>query len=97
MWICKVKSSSFGIVYKANDLFANDYVAIKVLKITGDNNKLPDESVILKGCKSKYIVNYIDVIQKENELWVSNEAIDCNRVLPLWVISFLFAKWKSIE
>lgn len=74
MWICGLKSSSFGIVYKANDLFANDYVAIKVLKITGDNNKLPDESVILKGCKSKYIVNYIDVIQKENELWVSNET-----------------------
>ena len=69
MWICKVKSSSFGIEYNAND-----YVAIKVLKITGDNNKLPDESVILKGCKSKYIVNYIDVIQKENELWVSNET-----------------------
>ena len=73
-----MSDSSFGVVYKANDVMANDYVAIKVVRIANDIEYSRDESDILRGCKSKYIVKYIDAIQKDNELWVSIGTISLN-------------------
>lgn len=55
----------------ALDKTSSDYVAIKKVRMNGNEDKIKSESRLLKECQSRYIVRYYDVLTGENELWVS--------------------------
>ena len=54
----------------ALDKTSNDLVAIKRVKVMTDDDAIANESKMLKGCQSRFIVRYYDVLRREGELWV---------------------------
>ena len=89
--------SAYGVVFKALDQQSNEYVAIK--KVNGiQQNAFAVESSMLEHCRSKFIVRYYSIVQKEEEYWVdssaANERIDCNGVLSLWLPGKSGKEWK---
>ena len=67
MWL---RGSGFGEVFVALDKSSNDLVAIKKVKVIVHNNEIESETQLLRECRSRYIVNFYDMIQTEGELWV---------------------------
>ena len=65
-----MRSSGFGEVFVALDKTSNDLVAIKRVKVMTDDDAIANESKMLKGCQSRFIVRYYDVLRREGELWV---------------------------
>ena len=65
-----VRSRGFGEVYAAMNKKSNDLVAIKKVRIVVNNNRLENESNLLKKCQSRYTVRYYDVLRQEGYLWV---------------------------
>ena len=65
-----VRSRGFGEVYVAMNKKSNDLVAIKKVRIVVNNNRLENESNLLKKWQSRYTVRYYDVLRQEGYLWV---------------------------
>ena len=67
--------SAYGVVFKALDRQSNEYVAIK--KVKGiQQNAFAVESSMLEHCRSKFIVRYYSIVQKEEEYWVDSSAMN---------------------
>ena len=67
MWL---RGRGFGEVFVALDKSSNDLVAIKKVKVIVHNNEIESETRLLRECRSRYIVNFYDMLQTEGELWV---------------------------
>ena len=67
--------SAYGVVFKALDRQSNEYVAIK--KVKGiQQNAFAVESSMLEHCRSKFIVRYYSIVQKEEEYWVDSSEMN---------------------
>lgn len=70
-----IRTSLYGEVYKAYDKTLNDYVAIKKVRLIRVDVDLDKELRLLNTYRSRYIVEYRDVIRVDNELWVRGVVI----------------------
>ena len=76
-------------MFEALDTSSNELVAVKIIDIKGEYERVEKEVKALQKCSSKYIVRYIDALRNEEEEWVragdwSDYLIACNGVLQIW-------------
>lgn len=50
-------------------------MAIKKVRLITEDADLEKESIMLSKCRSKFIVEYYDVIRMDHELWVRGVVI----------------------
>lgn len=65
-----LRGSGFGQVFVALEKMSNELVAIKRVKVTSNEAEVESECKLLKECQSRYIVRYLNVARREEELWV---------------------------
>ena len=68
--------------YKALNLNINEIVLMAVVKTGLDMKEIESRIPQLKECSDEHLVRYIDVMKKDDELWVvipsRVDRIDCN-------------------
>ena len=68
--------------YKARNRITNEIVLMARVKNELDVEGIESRFPQLKECSNEHLVMYIDVVKKDNELWVvipsSVDRIDCN-------------------
>ena len=68
--------------YKARNRTTNEIVLVARMKNGLDVEGIESRFPQLKECSNEHLVMYIDVVKKDNELWVvipsSVDRIDCN-------------------
>lgn len=76
-------------MYKARKHPYKEYVAIKRIAVSLEGEYADSEIELLKRCTSSFIVRLIDVVQEDNNIWVTDITIpfrvDCNGVLLPWL------------
>ncbi len=70
-----IRTSLYGEVYKAFDMTLHDYVTIQKVRLTAVDVDLEKKLRLLNTYRSRYIVEYQDVIRVDNELWVRGVVI----------------------
>ena len=70
-----IRISLYGEVYRAFDKASDDYVAIQKAQLITEDVDLEEELRLLSTYRSRYIVEYHDVIRVDNELWVRGVVI----------------------
>ena len=70
-----IRTSLYGEVYKAFDKTLHDYVTIQKVRLTAVDVDLEKKLRLLNTYRSRYIVEYCDVIGVDNELWVRGVVI----------------------
>ena len=71
----KIDKNEFGICYKAND--NNKLYAIKEINI--QNKEFVDNEIkILKDMKSKYSIEFIELIEKKDYVYLITQLCDGN-------------------
>ena len=70
-----IRTSLYGEVYKAFDKTLHDYVTIQKVRLTAVDVDLEKKLRLLNTYRSRYIVEYRDVIRVDNELWVRGVVI----------------------
>lgn len=78
---------NYGCVYKALHKETGELVAIKIVPNTGEINSLKKEILILKECKSDFIVRYYGSYFKDNNLWLIIEYCSAGSVVDLLKIT----------
>ena len=69
-----INSSGFGKVFVGLNKVSKELVAIKRMKSQCNSEWIEKESRLLKGCVSRYIVRYYDLIQSDGETFVHPEC-----------------------
>ena len=68
--------------YKARNRNTNEMVLIARVKNGLDVKRIESRFPQLKECNNKHLMRYIDIVKKDDELWVvipsSVDRIDCN-------------------
>ena len=68
--------------YKARNRITNEIVLMARVKNGLDGKGIESRFTQLKECRNEHLVRYIDVVKKDNELWVvipsKVDRIDCN-------------------
>ena len=68
--------------YKARNRTMNEIVLMARVKNGLDVNRIESRFTQLKECGNEHLVRYIDVVKKDDELWVvipsRVDRIDCN-------------------
>lgn len=78
--ISQVGEGTFGVVFKAKDFFTNRIVAMKKIRLHGDEEGIPSSAIreisILKQLKHVNIVELVDVICTMKKLTLVFEFVD---------------------
>lgn len=78
--ISQVGEGTFGVVFKAKDLFTNKIVAMKKIRLHGDEEGIPSSAIreisLLKQLKHINIVELVDVICTMKKLTLVFEFVD---------------------
>ena len=68
--------------YKARHRNTNEIVLMAKVKNGLDVKRIESRFLQLKECNNEHLVRYIDVVKKDDELWVvipwRDDRIDCN-------------------
>ena len=71
--------------YKARSQTTNEVVLMARVKNGLDVKRIESRFTRLKECSNEHLVRYIDIVKKDDELWVvipwRVDRIDCNGVL----------------
>ena len=77
-----MKSREWFDEYKARNRTTNEIVLMAVVKTGLDMKEIESRIPQLKECSDEHFVRYIDVVKKDNELWVvipsRVDRIDCD-------------------
>ena len=77
-----MKHREFFDEYKARNRNTNEIVLMTRVKNGLDGKRIESRFPQLKECIDEHLVRYIDVVKKDNELWVvipfRVDRIDCN-------------------
>lgn len=76
----KVGEGTYGVVYKCQNKYTNEYVALKKIRLENEDEGIPSTAIreisILKQMKHPNIVKLVDLIHGEKKLYLVFEFMD---------------------
>ncbi|KAJ1722094.1 Cyclin-dependent kinase catalytic subunit [Coemansia erecta] len=76
----KVGEGTYGVVYKARDLKTNNIVAMKKIRLEGDDEGVPSTAIreisLLKELQHENIVRLLDIVYNDAKLYLVFEFLD---------------------
>ncbi|KAH3765770.1 CMGC/CDK/CDC2 protein kinase [Pelomyxa schiedti] len=76
----KLGEGTYGVVFKAKDTVSGDIVALKKIRMEGEDEGVPSTAIreiaILKDLRHSNIVNLIDVVNDDSKLYLVFEFLD---------------------
>ncbi|KAJ2786956.1 Cyclin-dependent kinase catalytic subunit [Coemansia interrupta] len=76
----KVGEGTYGVVYKARDVVTNNIVAMKKIRLEGDDEGVPSTAIreisLLKELQHENIVRLLDIVYNEAKLYLVFEFLD---------------------
>ncbi|PVU97434.1 hypothetical protein BB561_000530 [Smittium simulii] len=76
----KVGEGTYGVVYKARDTETGDFVAMKKIRLEGDDDGVPSTAIreisLLKELQHNNIVRLLDIVHSDAKLYLVFEFLD---------------------
>jgi cyclin-dependent kinase 2 len=76
----KIGEGTYGVVYKARDVVTNDIVALKKIRLEGEDEGVPPTAIreisVLKEIQHENIVKLIDTVHTEDKLYLIFEYLE---------------------
>ncbi|KAJ1659842.1 Cyclin-dependent kinase catalytic subunit, partial [Coemansia sp. RSA 25] len=76
----KVGEGTYGVVYKARDLITGNTVAMKKIRLEGDDEGVPSTAIreisLLKELQHENIVRLLDIVYNASKLYLVFEFLD---------------------
>ena len=76
----KVGEATYGVVYKCQNKYTNEYVALKKIRLENEDEGIPSTAIreisILKQMKHPNIIKLVDLIHGEKKLYLVFEFMD---------------------
>jgi cyclin-dependent kinase len=76
----KVGEGTYGIVYKAKDMNTNQLVALKKIRLVGEDEGVPSTAIreisLLKELKDDHIVRLLDIVHGDHKLYLVFEFME---------------------